>query len=349
VLTTCDQGCNAIILECNKCKPNQRSCGPAGSVSCNQDGTGSTALPCPTGCNQATGECNSCMPSTTYCNGNVLRECSATGQPHDKQTCDLGCNSMTTACNACQPNSRSCAGDTLNVCSADGSTNSPTRCAQGCANNACCTGNTVAINGRCAACGGEGQPCCNGTCNSPLSCDARTHSCVMPCSPLMGGNCVMNNPCQSGTYDCGGACRTTNHDNVPCGANFLCKGGNCPTLCVANGDCAPGFACSRGACVHCGQVGEPCCGNPTGATTINADYFRKLHARCPSSGAVCDEDSGTCLACGDNNSVFCCPNGDGTQSCSPGFSCCAADHTPVGTSTCYDNASFSMTPMCLMP
>src|SRR4051812_47756798 len=54
-LTTCDQGCNAVILDCNKCKPNQRSCGPAGSVSCNQDGTGSTALPCPTGCNQATG------------------------------------------------------------------------------------------------------------------------------------------------------------------------------------------------------------------------------------------------------------------------------------------------------
>ena len=187
--TMCANGCDPVRLECNRCKPNSRTCDGANQIVCNAEGSETTTMPCTSGCNGTTGECNGCQPSTTWCNGDVLRECTPAGEQRDRQTCDQGCNATSKACNTCRPSAKICNGNILETCKPDGTGTTTETCPAGCnpARQACntcdpgskqCAGTTL----RTCKTDGSGyaeEPCPNG---------CTTNRCNT-CNPTQGPTC----------------------------------------------------------------------------------------------------------------------------------------------------------------
>lgn len=124
---------------------------------------------------------------------------------------------------------------------------------------------------RCTACGGSGQPCCDGVwCGGGGCCDQTVDTCVANTATCGGGQ----GKCFEGAC-LGGGCG---------GLGQACCGGGV-------GCTAPFSACQANVCVGCGGPGEPCCpGNNTGGFWCSA-------------GETCV--SGSCATCGGNGQPCC--------------------------------------------
>jgi hypothetical protein len=139
--------------------------------------------------------------------------------------------------------------------------------------NTCNRGFTCSA-GICQACGAAGQACCftnsGQQCSDPAAgCDGTNCvPCGVPGGPYCGydscsgGGCEILGHCDaSGTMESGLTCTNGSFDG-PCGAD----GQNCCTASsvgdsgctTANETCGP-----AGKCVHCGLLGEECCGGAT--------------------------------------------------------------------------------------
>jgi hypothetical protein len=137
----------------------------------------------------------------------------------------------------------------------------------------------------CQACGGAGQPCCDGNVcgDNNGCCDQDTHTCVLNGAACAGGlGTCMGGGCQGGTCGkigqalCAGIGCTAafaierNAQCVPCGgsgerccpgrggdfcgAPFVCNGGGMCEPCGGTGQlCCPGGRCTTGTCMtdHC--------------------------------------------------------------------------------------------------
>jgi hypothetical protein len=177
-----------------------------------------------------------------------------------------------------------------------------------CANQTCTESGTSCQNGRCRACGGDGEPCCAGSAcaaggccvpsdNGGTECVAAGDSCTIRGGSTIGGVCG-GGACASDAGACGAL-------NDPCcrisGGNYRCTASNV----VCSDDSS-----SAGKCVACGRSGQACCAGDT----------------CTQAGAECNND-GICELCGGLNQACCGgPGGD----CNSGLGC-----TPVdGGSAC---------------
>jgi hypothetical protein len=196
-----------------------------------------------------------------------------------------------------------------------------------CPFGACCPAcaiDQLCVSADCIACGGGGEPCCDGGfCGAGSVCDGTT------CQPCGG---VDQACCDAGACDPGGICNGTTCDacgmdgqpccdgggctgGATCQSDGLCHGGsmgcgNEGDPCCVGGTCndaslfcSGGFPLGGGSCVHCGATGEHCCGSATG-TLGHCD-----------TGNVCTS-SNFCQACG-GAGERCCPGG----SCRDGRTC----------------------------
>jgi len=139
----------------------------------------------------------------------------------------------------------------------------------------------------CLACGGPGQPCCDGNnCDGGGCCDHNTDTCVGE-----GNNCSNN----QGTCSAGS-----------------CQGGSCGALgqeCCNNGvSCTADFTdCTNDTCSPCGGLGQRCC-DGVGGRYCGSPY-------------ACENN--TCKTCGGLGEL-CCPGDvcDGSFTCNPDTSRC---------------------------
>jgi hypothetical protein len=143
------------------------------------------------------------------------------------------------------------------ICSPANCVDDPNPCTQHvCQGNMCVAMNVmgacpngVCVNGACA-CGGQGQPCCQGSgppCQGNLDCQGAGPIRTCGTCGAVGGPC-----CTSGSTPCaaGGVCNTTTMMCEACGT----RGARC----CANNMCAASLACVAGTC-QCGGAGQPCC------------------------------------------------------------------------------------------
>jgi hypothetical protein len=136
---------------------------------------------------------------------------------------------------------------TAGRCAACGSNGQP--CCNG---DRCYDAGQACIGNRCTACGGVGQAACPGSvCNAGL-CVNQMDSCVAAgttCGQGVG-MCNANGTCGMGMNACGGL-------NMPC-----CGIGIGPTgaFCSQSGTTCTGQGGNR-RCVACGGLGQPCCGD----------------------------------------------------------------------------------------
>ena len=249
--TPCVNGCNAVRLECNTCKPNERVCSGNQLVVCNGEGTGTTMMACTSGCNTTLNECNGCMPNSKWCNGATLQTCGADGVGVTGTMCSNGCSMARQACNVCNPGSKICSGSTLQTCSSDGSGWVDTACGNDC--------NSTRL--ECNACNPSAVPTCSGssvrTCRSDGS-GTTDSSCANGC---MSGRC---NECQPSERTCSGTTQRV------CGGNGTwtdtrCQAPGGGTATCASGNC--GFTCGGGVSA---------CNNNTACPKLSWDFENGL-------------------------------------------------------------------------
>jgi hypothetical protein len=135
----------------------------------------------------------------------------------------------------------------------------------------------------CAACGGAGQPCCNGTsCGGGGCCDNNTGLCLgagTACGAGANAGTCTNGGCQSGR--CGRLGEPACPGGIGCTAPYTFEqNGNCVAcgaqdqICCDNGNngryCGAGELCvnngNGGRCQACGGMGQACCLGRTCAT-----------------------------------------------------------------------------------
>jgi hypothetical protein len=174
-----------------------------------------------------------------------------------------------------------CEGGSIKECLADGSLRT-SACNRGCVDGACCSGDTEAVGGACAACGGQGQPCCQTAtpaCGSGLQCDAG--KCVVPCGDGPGQVC-----CEGNTIDCQNNCGTP-------GGKKTCHGGRYGACSLADTCCA-----DRSCTNNCGETGmRPCNGTSLGTCPV------PRRDCCPGDTKDCTN------SCGSANGKIACKNG----------------------------------------
>jgi hypothetical protein len=262
-------------------------------------------------CNGTCSEC--CSPSDCPSKGNQTAMCSGgkcsyscPGQKDCGGVCAGCCPDDTTVChNVCgQPGSQSCIGGKFGgPCSAtDSSCCKPDPCNPGgdkcklgqivcnggptgqcqqtgvvdCGADKTCKGGTCVLD--CAGKKAEGQPCCGGSCNSPLVCNRTADVCEAPCGKLNQACCTdkfLDPNLPTGQEGCTGG--------------TLCDGGKCATcggaeeLCCHTGTLCRGFTeCPLLRCRACGDVGKACC------------HFGGTAPCKP--GSTCDDVQGICVA-----------------------------------------------------
>jgi hypothetical protein len=135
--------------------------------------------------------------------------------------------------------------------------------------------------GKCAGCGGPGEPCCpsSGTpgetrCNDPTTVcqDNGSGIGIGVCAKCGGPDqpCCANNTCASG-----GCCVRTG--SSPLTGRCTAMGVMCPSPGL------PAGLCMNGSCGTCGAIGQPCC---TGYTSF-----------CSAPGSTCTFAGGTMPMC----------------------------------------------------
>lgn len=185
-----------------------------------------------------------------------------------------------------------------------------------CASGAACGGALVCASGRCARCGGAGQPCCaDEACGNDLSC--------------MGGTCMATPSCGGRGEPCCARSR--------CNDSLSCSGSRCTSCGGAGETCCPDP--STGNLSVCnGRLGcrssDMTCVAPAGCTTVAEGGACGASGLCCAAGTVCgsrDGTSQTCLAesCATLRGQDCTP-GD-TNCCQDGAHCAMSAR---GTNSC---------------
>jgi hypothetical protein len=210
----------------------------------------------------------------------------------------------------------------------------------------CGTGKMCALSGQthqCVACGGAGQPCCDGnTCGAGTACSNGT--CTTTCVP--GATCGTNNMCTKSLTSCTTGTpvcvATAINEGIACatptcsGSSSVekrCSGGQCvsqtPKSCMygcsggmCNADCPSGSNKTATGCTPCGAGTEaspqPCCekGSPCSGKRI-----------CCTQGH-CGGSGDRCIPCGIVLHPCCGPqktddraNGPTTGTCDTGLVC----------------------------
>lgn len=222
--------------------------------------------------------------------------------------------------------------------------------------------------GACIACGGDGQPCCNGSCGTGSTCDVASSTCFT-CTP--GAVCEPGNACRIGVESCGGGMRSCVDVNdqargLGCGEGKACDGSGACESCGGDGQpccgdlCSTGFACdaSTFTCFDCAK-GEACtsdAGCRTGTLSCaqgealcieDADVQRSTS--CGEGADKACDGAGLCAACGGEGEVCCgtrCDSGvfcDATRStcttCAAGEACTSPNGCKAGTRTCAGGAT----------
>ena len=196
-----------------------------------------------------------------------------------------------------------------------------------------CTSATGA--GRCEACGGTGEPCCQREPNDDPSCDLGNVCADDICRPCgdLGERC-----CPSSLSG------TRNSLFCPTGRGLRCSSASGNGRCEACGgagepccqlndksppSCIAGKVCNAGACEPCGERGERCC-----SSTLDGNI-----GYCPSGTTLrCSSDTGDgfCLSCGGFGERCCQKTLTSTPTCDSGTvcngnGCCGTASCPADT------------------
>jgi hypothetical protein len=292
------------VGQCTKCTAGAcETCGLPGEACCPGDR-------CDAGGCCESGSCvgpGSDLAKGTLCSGGAPTACGADGQACCADSTCAGTGSCCVA-GACVANAASC-GDTYGICTDGACLNGGgsmdcggigANCCNGNPNGSgeafdfCTTSGTVcnADTKQCGACGGAGQPCCEGViCSGDACCDQGPN---VPTCVASGDNCSGGDGTCSGGGCEGGTCGlvfqaecnsagctgpyTENNNNIcePCGGlgQECCdsaQGKYCgaPNVCFDDGN--------NKTCGACGGIGQPCC----------------LGDLCPTSG-TCNNANSTC-------------------------------------------------------
>jgi hypothetical protein len=177
-----------------------------------------------------------------------------------------------------------------------------------CANQTCTESGTSCQSGRCRACGGDTEPCCEGSVCAAGGCCVPSSVGGTECV-VAGSSCSIRGGSAIGGVCGGGACAS---DAGACGAlnDPCCRSNNTYRCTASNVVCTGATGGSAGKCAACGRSGQACCSGDT----------------CTQAGAECNSD-GICELCGAANQACC--GGPGGE-CNTGLGC-----TPVdGGSAC---------------
>ena len=277
-----------------ECTPTVKRCSPSGSAvqTCNTLGLWVDTSSCPLGCDSAARACITCVPKTEDCTNGQDDDCDgkidcADSSCSNGTTCgtDKVCNNG--ACQGCKTGV-ACPSDVCKVtecstgvqqCVASSSTNgakcSATTCNVGVKKTYACSGGScaetrTACDGACNSqgtdcqpCGGQGEECCQGKCNSGLGC---LDSVCKPCG-LSSQPCCPVNSCNQGLVctDDDGYIRNGMPIHDPKARCVTCGSG----VCCPGYACNPGLSCGENFGVYCyascGQnPGDICCISPSG-------------------------------------------------------------------------------------
>ncbi|HEY5921329.1 MAG TPA: hypothetical protein VIV11_06650 [Kofleriaceae bacterium] len=311
----CNNACVNTQTDSNNCGTCGNSCGT---------GTCQSGLCCPAGQTNCGGMCVDLTMDIDHC-GACNNDCGA-------GTCTTN-NGLTTCCPQGQTN---CNGQCVDLQSSEANCG---MCGMACGGtDTCCTGlckdtqsdeancgmcgttctsGDMCLSGNPAACCGNGEANCSGSCSlldDNTNCGACGASCGTgtSCTPPTGtGNVAC---CTASQNNCGGSCSDPTTDEANCGGCAGAGGVACATgeTCTSGICCAPGETACNGVCVdtitdasNCGTCGNACMG---GTPVCNGGTCAGM---CDPTETLC---SGDCVnTSNDPNNCGGCAGAGGTQ------------------------------------
>eukprot|EP00892_Ulva_mutabilis_P010419 jgi/Ulvmu1/774/UM010_0148.1 len=312
------------------CMAGECSGGRCPASPAQEEGCGERGQPCcPGSSNNARCPSGASLRCSSASGDGRCEACGGAGEPCCQvlTTSDLSCDTgnVCTAADVCEP-----CGERGELC-CDGR-NNVDLCPAGI--NLFCDGPSGT--GRCASCGGIGEPCCQRRFADDPFCDA-----LLAC---IDGECM---PCgERGERCCEGR---RNADACPDGNNLRCAsapGGSRCEACGGAGEpccqrtltsrlaCDADHTCHEGMCEPCGERGERCC-NQSPVLRRNAEFCSGgITLRCSSEAG-----NGTCISCGGFGEPCCDRFSSGRPTCDRGISCtdagcCGTEDCSVGDDAC---------------
>ncbi|MBM4394664.1 MAG: putative metal-binding motif-containing protein [Deltaproteobacteria bacterium] len=292
--------CNGKDDDCNGAVDNGD---PGGGASCN---TGKPGV-CAAGVHHCAGGSVQCrqqvQPSAEQCNGKD-DDCDGAidnGNPGGGASCNTG------KLGVCAAGTTQCSGGSI-ACNQ----NVPS-------SNEICNGKDDDCDGAVDdGFGGQGQPCCQGACNSPFTCSGGTCT----CSATVGTTCWSGNLWWT---DCQGN-RTSIKESCPCGCSGTSCSNNSQYTSACSGgdvwwkDCYGNTTAKKEECVNCTCSGNTCVANDKYSYTCigwPGDY-EVWWESCKGVTTTLKQDCGDCNCVGNQCST--------TDSCGNGS--CACGETP---------------------